>query len=269
MAPRSLPLGSGLLGAVICLSRLASAQAPPAAPVPVPPEPVDPVLGPYHRPPPEPDSTPAAVAERERRDTRLRHDGFYFRFAGGLGAGSDSFEADGGQFQDDAGDPVTSDASGFCGATEVAIGATPLPGLVIGGGAYTVIWTAPEAAVYDVGATYEFAASQLVLFGPFADWYVWPKNGWHVQGALGLASFVMGQGVPHAPPGAVPVVRAHTSLGYGLMLGAGYEWFVADQWSVGLLARMTRGWTHGSTPDGVDLAHDVAGYSVLLSITYH
>jgi hypothetical protein len=265
MALRGLLVGSGSFGLVTCLAWGAIAQTP----APRPPEPVDPVLGPYHRPPLVDEPAQQVAERRALIDRRHLHDGLYARFAGGLGVGNDAFNARGGQFVVNGHDRVSATTSGFCGATELAIGATPLLGLAIGAGVYGVIWPAPGSAVYDLGATYEFAASQMVLFAPFADWYAWPRRGWHLQGGIGVASYVMGQGVPHAPPGAVPVARAHTALGYGFMLGIGHEWFVADQWSVGVLARVVRGWSQGNTPDGVAFGHDATGYSVLLSITYH
>lgn len=63
----------------------------------------------------------------------------------------------------------------------------------------------------------------------FADVYPNPARGLHFFGGLGYGTLLTGRDAYDMPSGAV------------FTAGAGYEWFFADQWSVGVLARATYG----------------------------
>jgi hypothetical protein len=247
-----------------------AAPAPAAAPA-AGAELSEPMLGPYVRPPPV-DQAPSRVdLPPQRADPRYRHDGFYFRYAAGLGLGRDIVDVTGADYEFAGGSPTHNSMSAWAGATEVAIGGTPMPGLVLGGGVYTMIMTSSEAKIRRAPSAYAFAPSQLALFSAVVDYYFWEREGLHAQAGLGLASFVMGQGRPTVQPRDVPVrsVRAHTATGFGIVLGVGYEWWIAEQWGIGGLVRMLRGWTSGVDPTGVQWDHDSIAYSLLMTATYH
>jgi hypothetical protein len=58
------------------------------------------------------------------------------------------------------------------------------------------------------------------------------------------------------------------------MVGFGHEWWVGDQWSLGILGRVTYGSLTGkeefrSLPSDTEWSHSVLAPSVLMSVTYH
>lgn len=228
-------------------------------------------LGPYHR------RFSADHKDEERPDyvrapvpSRHHHDGIYFRFAGGVGGGSDAADATSASFEADGlgtGKHYSASASSFAGATEVAFGYTLLHGLALGAGAYTATFTSPRASNTGIGdGKYTFDVSQLALFSPVVDWYVMPANGFHVEAGFGLATWVEGTGVPETYG---PAAHAHTAVGTGFVIGTGYEWWVSDEWGLGLMARVLRCSTDGNDADGVAWSHTTTTYGLLLSATYN
>jgi hypothetical protein len=230
------------------------------------------VLGPYQRNPPKDDAKQdnlrpeyALVAPAGIRT----HDGLYLRFAGGLGAMSDGVDGTGSALSRGS---VTGEnnfsgtASGFAFATEVAIGFTPVSSLVIGAGVYTVTAPSPESDESGVAGGYDFALTQMELFALFGDFYVNRESGLHFQAGGGLCAIIMGQGTGKDEG---PTTHAHTAVGPGLMLGGGYEWWIADQWGAGVLGRALYGWSSGSDPKGVSWEHGTLGWSLLASATFH
>lgn len=171
------------------------------------------------------------------------------------------------QFGFDGNDGTEGKASGFAGATEVALGATITSGLAVGLGLYTNIVPAASAETDLSGEDYAFDESQLAMLAAFADYYLFEKSGLHFQGGVGLATFVMGTGRVDDEMRSAPTASAHTGLGTGVMLGAGYEAWVGQQWSMGVLGRMTRGFTGGNDSRWVHWEHDTIGWALLLSIT--
>jgi hypothetical protein len=256
-------------------------QYPPGyGPLP-PPEPAEPAprgpyqqsLGPYHRPPNAGDDD--EQEERPEYETKEpphqhRHDGLYLRIAGGLGGTSDGLEATSSKFarNDPAGGQTFDDsATGWAVATEVAIGATPFRGFVIGIGIETMLMPGPEADEAGIGGgKYTFAITQLEQFEAFADYYINPRGGLHFQGGIGFAALVMGQGTANL---GGPATRAYTATGVGGMLGGGYEWWVADDWGVGVLARFMYASLSATDSDGIDWSHGTLGWALMLSTTYH
>ncbi len=232
------------------------------------------VLGAYQRTPPppspatktEPRGTYVRLVDRSRR----RHDGFYFRFALGLGMGHEHVTSDRPLPSTSAFSffPTPLDASGgaFAAATEMAVGFTPFPGVVLGVGSFTATLPALSAKSKDPSTgNYDFLVSQLSVIGPLVDWYFFPKYGFHAEASPGVATYVAGAGEPRTEG---PLAQAHTAIGFGFALGVGYDWWIGDQWSLGLLGRFMYGATSGS--DGtVGFAHRTYSPAVLVTLTYH
>ena len=135
-------------------------------------------------------------------------------------------------------------------ATEIALGGSPTPGFVIGGGIYeTVVFSASINEVGDGGGTVpadiEWEPSTLAMVGPFFDIYPVPSIGFHFQSAAGIAVLSAGRGsgtVDHAEQGRLDVgdgLEPRTFSGAGLMFGVGFEGWIGNQWSMGFLARLT------------------------------
>jgi hypothetical protein len=231
------------------------------------------VLGAYHRTNADnvdQSAAPRTAYVRLAARSRRRHDGFYFRFAGGIGSGNDSMKSDKSlptnatlSFEPD---PLDGSGSALAAVTEIAFGYAVWPGITLGGGIYTATLPKLTATVKDFRTgSYDFDPSQLVVFGPVVDWYVNPDTGFHVQGSPGVASYVAGGGEPRIEgPGA----QAHAAIGFGFMLGLGYEWWIADQWSLGFLGRLTYGATSGTDNRAVGWTHSTVVPAVLVSATY-
>jgi hypothetical protein len=231
------------------------------------------VLGPYQRGRIEQELPQAGRPEYvwQRQEPRHVHDGLYLRIAGGVGLAALALDAESQRFAT----PASGDREGrFDGAarawaiaTELGCGFTPARGLVIGLGVYTLTVPSAEAKEVGVGSgRYSFSLSQLAIVSPFADWYFDPSAGFHVQAGLGLATLVMG---PGEPTGLGPRLRPYTAVGVGAHVGIGYEWWIADEWSVGVLGRLTHAALWGRDAEGVAWKHRPTGGAVLLSATYH
>lgn len=265
-----------------------SAPAPPPLVPQAPPPPLPPpnplvdeqmryrqVLGAYQRTapqaaavkPPAARGTYVRIADRSRR----RHDGFYFRFALGLGSGHDHVTTDQPLPSTSTFSflPLRLDASGgsLAASTEVAIGFTPFPGVVLGVGSFTTTIPSLNAKSKDeFTGNYRFRVSQLAILGPLVDWYFFPKYGFHAEGSPGVATYVAGAGEPDTEG---PLAQAHTAIGFGFMLGVGYDWWIGDQWSLGLLGRISYGSTSGSDGTGANFSHTTYAPSFLITMTYH
>jgi hypothetical protein len=125
-------------------------------------------------------------------------------------------------------------------AFEISLGGTVAPGLVIGGGIYTVgteklTWKADAAVPFsdDGSDTIEGGQGALGMLGVIIDFYPNPRGGFHVQGGLGIGTLTLEHDDDTNFPG-----ENWEGGGGGAMLGAGYEFFVSDQWSIGGLARL-------------------------------
>ena len=179
------------------------------------------------------------------------HDGFYMRL--GLG-----FGAVGGNATPDVGGDSTSMKGGTV-SSELAFGGTVAPGLVVGGGFYTMIVPSPK---YDApGGSVTFGAHHIAGFGPMMDWYFDPTKGGHLQTGLLLATGVVSSSDNNL---------SAKGFGGGLMIGGGYEFWVADQWSIGPLARITFYRLGMKTDDGdVKSTLGMANVAVLFGATYH
>jgi hypothetical protein len=148
------------------------------------------------------------------------HDGFQFQVTGGLGFyGASS-----------GGGGVDESFSGMTLPGSVLMGGTIIPGLVIGGG--LVLDYAPSPSLEQNGSSVpvDNVSQYIVGLGLYADYYLdAQKNGLHFQafaGWGGLETSVNGNAGGSDPTGLV----AH--------LGVGYEWWLSDQWSGGVMARL-------------------------------
>jgi hypothetical protein len=177
-----------------------------------------------------------------------RADGFFLRL--GVGPAGLLGSADG---IDGDGNPDTTTLYGGGGGIEVALGGTLGKGIVVGGMTQPLFLARQDMV--------ELRPGVVTFVGPFVDFYPDPAKGFHVQAGLGYASSNF---------------RESNAGSLGLMAGAGYEWWVGEQWSIGLLGRINR-----LTPEIV-YYNDVSGdftatstdasmfvFSAMVSFTYH
>jgi hypothetical protein len=150
---------------------------------------------------------PASVAHAD--SAARTHDGFHFQISEGLGYYK-----------------VSNDAQSFSGLTfagELRLGGTPFSGFALGGG---ILWDYSPSPSTDVQGV---SSQSIVGLGIYGDYYLDAKtNGLHIQGFLGwggLETSFSGNVGGSDPTGLV------------IHAGAGYEWWLSDQWSYGVLGR--------------------------------
>ena len=168
----------------------------------------------------------------------------------------------------DTGRSGTASTTGLAGVGEFALGGSPQPGFVIGGGIYSAAFTStPEYTVdYDFGgdtgassgARTSVETSALALLGPFADIYPSQNAGFHLQAALGYA--FLGFEDPDEPE-LIPL------SGFGAMVGLGIEGRVGKVWGIGGLARLLMAWPSGADPSDAQEEYDAAIFAPGLLFT--
>lgn len=160
----------------------------------------------------------------------FEHEGFYFRLA--LGPGflvmSRSAETNAPHSARDFRD---SRFTGLTFATELSIGGTPLPGLIVAGSLITQTHPAPELELED-GSTLDLGDGNLsfVIIGVTADWYPRPQHGFHVGGTLGAA---------YAIARSVSALGQIGGVGVGLSGLIGRDFWLSGDWSLGPLVRLS------------------------------
>jgi hypothetical protein len=196
------------------------------------------------------------------------HDGFYLRFGSGFGVYEERMESDETSLY---GGEVGGRTTGVATVGEFAMGGTIARGLVLGGGFYTAKLLAGHFRLDDSSAVnppgeLEPELRDLVMVGPFLDWYPKPTRGLHFQAAVGLASLSSGsRGFDDEDDDA-----RYDAVGGGLVLGVGYEWWIGDEWSIGALGRIQAAAVTGEDDANVRWFHGVStGPTLLLTLTYH
>jgi hypothetical protein len=160
--------------------------------------------------------------------TAYNHDGFFFRMGLGLAYASAPLEIDG----DDQGS-----AKGVGVSVEFLFGGTPAPGIVIGGG--VIGHNFPDVTLEDEdGDEAPFDASlSFTTVDVFLNLYPDPKQGFQVQALLGIgfAELLNDDG-----DSAIVDSDGDDVVFVGPVVGAGvgYEGFVGQQWSLGVMGRI-------------------------------
>lgn len=193
------------------------------------------------------------------------HDGFYLRIASGFSVFDERFESD-----ELAGGKLQARNRGIAHLSDLAVGGTVAPGWVVGGGLYSLDLIASTLrtdgnGVDPIPSELDPGLRSLTLIGPFVDWYPSVRGGFHVQAALGLATLV-----PRVFGHPATSDSDYSAVGGGLLLGAGYEWWVADEWSLGVLTQLGVRALRGDAEDGARWTHLIThSPSLCASLTYH
>lgn len=195
--------------------------------------------------------------ESDKNPTARKHDGFYLRLSlggGSVGARGERYDAQQNRSDYDfRGNGVSFDAM---------VGGTPAPGIVVGG-AYLVNTAArtdyEDDRTKDAGLSYG-------MLGPFVDIYPNPKTGFHIGGSLGPAVAVTFDDESN---------ERSVAAGFGAAAWIGYEFWVADQWSLGGMFRVQG--ARVETPNSRELDEDspnhdrlgVGSASFMVTALYH
>ena len=190
-----------------------AAPAPPTAPPPTAPQ-----LAPA--PPPAPPPTYVLVPMPRDPGARL-HDGFYLRMSIGIGPGSGTWT------HTDLGLPGDQVKLKGTGAMfDIMIGGSPVPGFVLGGAFVShhilnpkLTSSGQSSDTFGLDITYD-----LNTLGLFAAVYPDPKHGFNLHALVGYSEISVSSG---------NIQSTHNPVGFGIMGGVGYDFWVGDQWSVG------------------------------------
>ncbi|HEU4408507.1 MAG TPA: hypothetical protein VFS43_24810 [Polyangiaceae bacterium] len=207
------------------------------------------------------------AAGAARADRPRQHDSFYLRLGVGPGFVSDPAKVEFGGLEGEA------TLTGVGAATEVALGGTVAPGLIVGGGIYSQLVVEPRAndaeiSVFGLSGEVDdvtFESFSFHLLGPFVDYYVDPRRGFHLQGSVGLGLLGVGDGEVDGNDN--PALREHGSAGVGAMVGIGYDWWVSDRWSLGVLGRVSYAAMSGENDDEAEWSHRVLAPALLFTAT--
>ncbi len=195
----------------------------------------------YYAPPRPPEPDP----------TIHNHDGFYLRMALGGGYMTDSETVSGG---------LDFTIKGGAGTAEFALGGTPAPGFVIGGAVSAVVASSPTIEHGGTSVTASGMDLNLSLVGLFVDYYFDPTGGLHAQGTVGYGELSVSDDSGNK--------TTQNPTGPGFNLGLGYEWWVGEQWGIGLLGRVTYASLKYEMSAGED-KHSVLVPALLFTATYH
>jgi hypothetical protein len=192
----------------------------------------------------EQESLPVYVIE----EPPARRTGFYFRAALGGGGLVDDFS---GPFGWGA-----SSAFGPSAAGELMFGGAIVPGLNVGGGV-AVDWVVrPRIESNGVEVDEDVLVGLLGVIGPFVDWYPSANGGFHLQALLGAARITITD--------ESHVRSDHEPLGAALLLGVGYDWWLGDEWALGVMARLT-----SAALVDQDVRHIVGALSIMGTLTFN
>jgi len=215
-------------------------------------------------------------SELDDPSTVRRHDGFYLSFGLGVGYLSGDiteYKTEGQLHPGDSQVKTEGSVAGIAQLGEIMVGGTIPSGPVLGGGAWGMNalsahydgeirnWMTDELAT----GSSTLKLTSLSQIGPFLAYYPDASGGLHGMLAPTLVLAKVGDKKDlafeyddHAPDG----------VGWGLVLGAGYDFWIGEQWSLGVTARFqyVSVWL-GSTEPASTLGAIVPG--VLASVTYH
>lgn len=182
----------------------------------------------------------------EARAEANTHDGFYLQIQVGPGYYSMSAEQAG----------IEASYSGVTLASALQLGGSLAPGIVLGGTLVTDYAPSPSYEVNgnEPAGTPDFT-QYVFAIGPFVDFYPNPNGGLHFQGMLGFGGVetsVDGNAGGNDPTGPV------------LAVGAGYEWWVGREWSIGAMGRFMYG-----AFSYEDVGFGTIAPALLATFTYH
>ena len=149
------------------------------------------------------------------------HDGFYFRGATGLGYLHSSITSPG----------LTGDSSlaGLDIGFDAWFGGSPIPGLAIGGGITTFDVPSPGYKIGGQSGSFNGHA-MLDIVGMFGDYYFDPTKGMHLEALVGYGVLGLTDNQGNS--------SNNDPSGIALGVGFGNDWWVSDEWSIGVLGRV-------------------------------
>jgi hypothetical protein len=173
-----------------------------------------------------------------------------------LGGGrmSDTTTIEGGQYAGGV------DAAGGALAVELDIGGAISRGFILAGSFTGGFLNDPKISD-DTRLLRPLRRTQLSMLSIMGDVYPDPSGGFHVGGALGLASLQVRHD-DNAPS------SSQDESGFGFSAHVGYEWWVGNYWGLGALGRLFYARTRGDYGTGI-ATDKLTGFALCFSATYN
>ena len=203
-----------------------------------------------------------AAAEEDRV-----HDGVHVRAALGAGYGADSATREVG------GTETKGRVGGAAVSGELSAGYAVVAGGILGAGFYfnhvpspkarDIVWHAGQFTI-DIDEI-EFDEGGYWMLGPMFDYYPVSRGGFHVSLALGWGVFGLGDG---ELSDGLRVNTDQKGGGISGALGVGYDFWVADVLSVGVLGRFMLARGNSEDDANADWTHTVYSPDLMLSVSF-
>lgn len=188
-----------------------------------------------------------AASVAHAQDGRHTHDGFYVRIQTGAGYTRTSLLGQDFAFR------------GISGAFNLEVGGAVATDFIVYGKVFSTYTSRPTVDMDGETFTGELAGVQgaaLNTLGVGATWYLMPGN-LYLTGALSMADIAI----------ALDSQQGGSNVGVGLHLGLGKEWWVSDNWALGVGAELALSRLPGRS--GSASTWGVASLSTLFSMTYN
>ena len=182
------------------------------------------------------------------------HDGFHLRLALGFGGVSDALTATIPVGGVDV--KLEGKASGASIAFHLGIAGEVAEGLFLGGALMSESVTSPEIE-FEGAPVMGVEVGSLGMLGVMIDWYPDPRGGFHFGGVLAAASIST-----EDESGDTTDADDRPGGGAGVLM-VGYDFWIGDEWSLGIMARFTGAHLSG------DLDHDLGAASILFGVTFN
>ncbi|MCL2822442.1 MAG: hypothetical protein FWD57_00450 [Polyangiaceae bacterium] len=140
----------------------------------------------------------------------------------------------------------------------IMIGGTPADGVVIGGTINESVALSPKVKMegnsYD---TDDDAKMNMLLVGPFVQFYPDDEEGFHFGASIGWSELSLSDSSD-----------SRSISGFGLAGWLGHDWWVDDEWSLGISGRIAYS-ALSTTESGVKNSFGVITPSILFTATFH
>jgi len=187
--------------------------------------------------------TPVEIKPSAAQAGFHRHDGFFLRLSEGLGYGQATASDNGNDYK----------YSGITTIMDIAIGYSVIENLAITADLFGGIQINPKRTVNGHSVSTSGIQLDSLGFGVGATYYFMPLNLYANLG-IGVAEMVLDAGN----------TRSETNTGGGFHVGVGKEWWVSDNWGLGLAGQFF----YMAVPVEDVTFHDI-GFGVSFSATYN
>ena len=201
----------------------------------------------YYPPPPGYEEPPLP-----ERDPGIHlHDGFFLRMSIGGGWLKNKITGE------IAGYDLELTVSSGTVPIEILIGGSPVPGFVIGGGLWADPLLSPKVeSDYFDDAELEDTSTQFSRLGLFFDYYPIPQDGLNLQLSVAYAAFSVRDDTTDR--------LLANAKGVSVGGGVGYEWWIGNQWSAGVMGRFDYASLKAHSEQ-----HSLVYPAVVMTFTYH